>query len=546
MPMSTLGCYSDAGLAPDVLSMGETAMHILVRLVQVNRALWGYLIWFGACRMHIVQPRASPAQRFAGLLEGLGSTYVKLGQGLGLHRELLPDGFIVALQKLQDHVASFPTASAIAEVEAAFARTIDSLFATFDLVPLAAGSIAQVHRARLHDGRDVIVKVRRPGLRRQIEEDLVLLRWTARVLMVFLPRLRAMRLFDVLDELGRDLHKEIDFRREATSIMRFAENFQNSPTIYIPGVVDELYSDAVLVQEMSKGQRIDDPAFLAEGPRLARALVDAFIQQFFVSGMFHADPHPGNLFVLADGRICMHDFGLVGFLDKTTRRNLAAFMGAFAQQDGDWLLDAFLDLGLLGGRPDRGLFRAGLEEIIQDYSRLPLRDWSFGAAFLRLARIGSAQNLRLPHQLLLMMRAVFLMESTVRHLDPEFNLVDGLFKRAQNTLAPRLGGSGLAELPSRLWFEALLAMEVAPASLHRFLSGLRAGEPRLDPTETEIGTVGTRIAYALLASAQYIGASILMNTSIGPRIGGVPLIAVAGYTLALWLTLRVGRRALRR
>lgn len=194
-----------------------------------------------------------------------------------------------------------------------------------------------------------------------------------------------------------------------------------------------------------------------------------------MAGVFHGDPHPGNLFVLADGRICMHDFGLVGFLDKATRLNLAAFMRAFTEQDGDWLLDAYLDLGLLGGRPDRARFRAGLEEMIQDYARLPLRDWSFGTAFLRLARIGRGQNLRLPHHLLLMLRAVFLMESTVRRLDPDFNLLEGLFKRAENTLAPRLHAPDLDELAARLQFEGLLALEAAPTNLRHLLARIRAG-----------------------------------------------------------------------
>lgn len=245
-------------------------MHILVRLVQVNRAIWGFLICLGCRRVRIVRPNTSPEQRLVALLERLGTTYVKLGQGLSLHRELLSDDFALALQQLQDHVGPFPTARALAEIEASFARTINALFSEFDPEPLAAGSIAQVHHARMHDGRDVIVKVRRPGLQRQIEEDLVLLRWTVKVLLIVLPRLRAMDLLDVVDELGRNLHKEIAFQQEAANIMRFAEIFHDSPTIYVPGVVDNLYTDAVLVQEMSQGHRIDDPAFLADGPRRAR------------------------------------------------------------------------------------------------------------------------------------------------------------------------------------------------------------------------------------------------------------------------------------
>lgn len=520
-------------------------MHVLIRLFRINIALWGYLAWWGAVHARLFRPGVTPAQRFAATLEQLGTTFVKLGQGLSLHSELLPDDYIAALQKLQDHVGPFPSELAKTEIEKSFGRHLPELFAEFDAQPLAAGSIAQVHRAVLKDGRSVIVKVRRPGIKRQIDEDVRILRWFVKSFLLVLPRFRRLAPLELIDELSRNLHKEIAFRQEAANIARFVEVFRNSATIYIPNAIKDLSSDWVLVQEMSMGRRIDVPNFLHDGPRLAHNLVDAYVHQFFVAGVFHGDPHPGNLFVLPDGRICLHDFGLIGFLDQTTRVNLVAFMQAFVQQDGDWLLDAYLDLGILDGKLNRAAFRAGLEELIQDYAHLPLRDWSFGAAFLRIARMGKGQNVRIPHHLLVLLRAVFLMENTVRKLDPEFNLLEGLFIKAGDTLKA-VAQPDFDELAARIKYESLVSLKELPQGLSRLMHRMRTEgivlsfhHTGLDEIQHEVKRASSNISLALITLGLYIAASLLMQHSIGPRLAGMPVLAAIGYGLALWLTLRV-------
>jgi ubiquinone biosynthesis protein len=527
--------------------MVADAMHVLVRLCRVNIALWGYLAWRGGVHAGLIRPGMTPAQRFAATLEALGTTFVKLGQGLSLHSELLPDDYIAALQKLQDHVGPFSADVATAEIEKSLGRPLTEIFSEFNTLPLAAGSIAQVHRAVLKDGRIVIVKVRRPGIKRQIDEDVRILRWFVESVLLALPRFRRLAPLELIDELSRNLQKEIAFRQEASNIARFVEVFRDSATVFVPGAMQNLSSDWVLVQEMSTGRRIDDPDFLPDGPRLARNLVDAYVHQFFVAGIFHGDPHPGNLFVLADGRICLHDFGLVGFLDQATRTDLIAFMQAFLRQDGDWLLDAYLDLGILEGKLDRAVFRAGLEELIQDYSRMPLRDWSFGQAFIRIARMGKGQNIRIPHHLLVLLRAVFLMESVVRKLDSEFNLLAGLFAKAGETLKAA-AQPDFDELAARIEYELLVSLKDLPAQLSRLMRRIRSEgvalsvhRPGLDEMQQEVKHASDKISLALITLGLYIAASLLMQHSIGPRLADIPVLAAIGYGLALWLTLRIVR-----
>ena len=522
-------------------------MQVLARLFRINIALWGYLAWWGAAHARLFRPRVAPARRFAAMLEQLGATFVKLGQGLSLHSELLPDDYIAALQQLQDHVGPFPAELAVSEIEKSFGRHLSEIFAQFDAEPLAAGSIAQVHRAVLKDGRTVVVKVRRPGIERQIDADVRILRWFVHSVLLVLPRFRRLAPLELIDELARNLHKEIAFRQEAANIARFVEVFRASSTIYIPNAIKDLSSDWVLVQEMSMGRRIDAADVLQDGPRLAHNLVDAYVHQFFVAGVFHGDPHPGNLFVLPDGRICLHDFGLIGLLDQTTRVNLVAFMQAFVRQDGEWLLDAYLDLGILDGKLNRAVFRAGLEELIQDYAQMPLRDWSFGAAFLRIARMGKGQNVRIPHHLLVLLRAVFLMENTVRKLDPEFNLLEGLFVKASDTLKA-VAQPGFDELAARIKYESLVALKELPRGLSRLMHRMRTDgvalsfhHTGLDEIQREVKRASSNISLALITLGLYIAASLLMQHSIGPQLIGMPVLAELGYGLALWLTLRIVR-----
>jgi ubiquinone biosynthesis protein len=530
-----------------ITGMGDNAMHVLSRLYRINVALWGYIAWWGGVHAHLFRPSVAPPQRFAATLEQLGTTFVKLGQGLSLHSELLSDDYTAALQKLQDHVGPFSGDLAKIEIEKSFGRPLSEIFSEFDVLPLAAGSIAQVHRAVLLDGRTVVVKVRRPGIKRQIDEDIRILRWFVKSVLLVLPRFHRLAPLELIEELSRNLHKEITFEQEALNIARFMEVFRDSATIYIPAAIKDLSSDWVLVQEMSMGRRIDNVDFRKDGPRLAHNLVDAYVHQFFVAGVFHGDPHPGNLFVLPDGRICLHDFGLIGFLDREARTNLVALMQAFVQQDGDWLLDAYLDLGILEGKLNRGAFRAGLEELIQDYARMPLRDWSFGAAFMRIARMGKGQNVRIPHHLLVLLRAVFLMENTVRKLDPDFNLLEGLFVKAGDALK-EIVQPDFDELVTRIKYESLVSLKELPQGLSRLMHRMRTEgivlsfhHAGLDEMRHEVKRASSNISLALITLGLYIAASLLMQHSIGPRIAGMPVLAAIGYGLALWLTLRIVR-----
>lgn len=519
------------------------------RALQIGLAFAGFVLWWGWHRGLMRCDDHPVAERFATLLQGLGTTFVKLGQHLSLRADLLPDAAQLALARLQDHVGPFPSELAVQAVESAFGRPCAQLFARFDLAPLAAASVAQIHRATLPDGTEVIVKIRRPGAAEAVESDMRILRVVATIAQALLPPLQRWGLVAIVAEIAGNLRLELDLAREARFVRRFAEAWCGSPDVDIPDVVDGLCASSVMVQRFSNGVRIDAVAG-PEREASARRLVDSYVTQFFERGLFHGDPHPGNLFVMADGRICFHDFGIVGRLDRRLRRALTAFALAFVEQDANWVVDAWLDLGLVGSQVDRRAFLPVVQSLLAECAERPLRDWSLSGALVRLVAVGRSQSVRLPTDLLVLTRTMLLLESTVRALAPTFSIFETLSRHAA---AGSIQQAPQTEASKRLAFEIGSAASDLPAlvaqRLHGVLGRERLFEIAIVPDaslQDGVDRASRRIALALVTLGLYIASSLLMQHAVGPQWGGMPLLALAGYALAIRFTFSIARgRALR-
>lgn len=514
------------------------------RAFAIAAAFGGFVIWLAWRRMPWARRSQSVGERFAELLQRLGTTFIKLGQHLSLRADLLPDETLHALARLQDHVLPFPVEVAEREIQQAFGQRVEQLFSRFDRVPLAAASVAQIHRAALPDGREVVVKVRRPGILSQVDSDMRLLRQVARVAQWLIPPVRRFGPVAMVDEIWANLRLELDLAREARYVRRFADAFRGSATVTVPDVIGDLWTQTVFIQEFSQGRRIDTLSG-EPGLAVAQSLVDSYLHQLFRMGLFHGDPHPGNLFVMSDLRVCFHDFGIVGHLDKRLRRALAAFATAFVEQDADWVVDAWLDLGLLRQQTDRQMFRGVVEDILRDCAERPLREWSLAQAFMRLVAAGRSSAIGLPTSLLVLSRMLLLLESTVRQIAPAFSIFETLSKHVES--GP-LGDSKQHAAPSsrRLPFELAAAMDELPQFVARQLHG-RLGKARLfelaivpDPSFAQtLAQTGDRIALALVTLGLYIASSLLMQHAIGPKVAGLPMLAIAGYALAIRFTFSV-------
>lgn len=520
----------------------------VLRALQIGLAAFGLMaaaLW-ARCSLSAAEALPRHVRR---ALERLGPTFVKLGQALSQRRDLLPPAWIQELGRLQSEARPFPPSAAAASITRAFGRPPNELFEAFEPASLAAASVAQVHRARLWDGRAVVIKVLRPSVGAQIDRDMRIVTALAWVATRLLPAFRRRRLVALSREIWRNLRLETDLAQEARNIRRFARAFEGSPTVFIPPVVEPLSAGDVLVQEFSHGRDIGDPALSGQAQGLAKAFVDFYLEQFFRLGVFHADPHPGNIFVLEDGRLCFHDFGAVGLMDARSRRALMAFLLAFSARDPDWLADAAGDLGLLRSSADRAELARGVESILVELEGRPIESWSIADLMGDVARLGGGDALELPPHLAVLMRTVFAAEGTLRTLDPNINVTELLSASAAGALQhiqEAAGGDG--HRFGRFRWEAATAARDLPRAAAEWLQARRRGGglalrlPDATAAANRLGRAADRIALALVALGLYVAASLLMQHSIGPRIfGDLPLLAALGYGIALWVTYRLVR-----
>lgn len=480
-------------------------------------------------------------------LVGLGTTFVKLGQGLSLRWDLLPAPYREALSRLHSDVPAFPADLARRMVEQAFDAPVDQLFASFDDKPMAAGSVAQIHPARMHDGRDVVVKITRPGIHAQVQADLRLLRRTVRVARWIWPPLKRHRPFELVDELGAFLRDEIDMRHEAQNMRRMARVLDPLPGITLPHVIDPYATHAVLVQDRSHGTRLEAAYGTAAAPALASALLDAYVHQLFGAGVFHADPHPGNLFFFEDGRLCLHDFGSIGVLDPASRLALGGMVEAIAADDAEGVLDAATALGFFPSQVDRRSPVREIHLILSELASRPLAEWSIAEAIWRVARIGQGAGFRLPAHLLAMIRTLFLVENTLRALDPDLDLLGTLSTRAADIAdiadASRPGSS--RPLAMRLARTARQLPQIATDLLRQ--AQLSDGRPAfsvhhhgLSSTQEALARTGNRLALALVTLGLYVSGALLTLHATGPQVlGHLPFLAVAAFAAAGLLSLRL-------
>ncbi len=510
---------------------------------------WAFSAFFWAwLRLRRTAPQQLPI-RLRAMLERLGTTFIKLGQGLSVRRDVLPPGYREELENLHSNVPPFDPLIAVATIESAFEKPLAALFADFERVPFAAASVAQVHRAWMHDGTKVAVKVRRPRITQQVKHDLRLLRGLVTVMQWLLPGLRRQRPLELIDELARQLMAEIDLRHEAANMRRMRPAFERDPTITMPAVFEPYVAPDVLVQGFSHGAPVADDFGTSRGPQFAGRLLDAYLQQLFVGGVFHGDPHPGNLFSMSDGRLCFHDFGNIGYLDPVARRALALMVEAVSYADAEGTLDAALAMGFLSAPIDRRAYTRAISEIVDEMSTLPLSQWSLAETIWRIARVGQGEHFRLPRHLLVLMRTLFLAENTIRALDPDFDLMAALEQRKPllaKAFGQANGGTGserpLAQRVSRTAdaVSTILADLLRQAQLEDGRPGVSVHHRGLEDLALHLGRTGNRLSLALVTLGLYIAGSLLMLHSAGPLVWGhVPVAALFVYAIAALLSLRL-------
>ena len=370
--------------------------------------------------------RESRAVRLRRALESLGPIFVKFGQMLSTRRDLLPPDIANELALLQDRVPPFPIEQALGVLEAYYQKPIDAVFLNFDRTPIASASIAQVHFAELPDGTEVAVKVLRPGIERIIAHDLALMETAAIVLEKLWPEGRRLKPREVVAEFTKYLNDELDLMREASNCSQLRRNFKDSELLVVPEVYWDWCGKSVMVMERMHGVPISQiEALKAQGTdlsALSRAGVEIFFTQVFRDGFFHADMHPGNIFVHRDGRYIALDFGIMGTLNEEDKNYLAQNFLAFFKRDYRRVALAHIEAGWVPAKTRVDEFEAAIRTVCEPIFDKPLKDISFGKTLLRLFQTARRFEMEVQPQLVLLQKTLLNIEGLGRQLDPELDL----------------------------------------------------------------------------------------------------------------------------
>ena len=487
-------------------------------------------------------------------LEGLGPAFVKLGQLLSSRSDLLPPAYLEALGRLQDKVEPFSFGDVERVVQQELGVRLSKGFAFFESEPLAAASLGQVHRAALRDGRELAVKVQRPDIRERVADDLGVMEDIAEFVDRHTETGRQFDFVEMVHEFRRTLLQELDYRREAQNMVRLAANLAAFRNIIIPRPVDDYTTSRVLAMEFVVGRKITSMTPLMrqdiDGPRLATDLFRAYLHQIIIDGFFHADPHPGNVFLTEDGRIALLDLGMVSRLAPARQDQLLKLLFAVGDGNGDRAASIALEIGEPRGRVDEMALRRQVQELVQHYQDAPIEQVQVGRVMLEIARTAGQHGIKLPSELTLLGKTLLNLDQVGRTLAPDFDVNRALREEAANLMQQRMwqgtsaGGIFTAALEAKEFIEHL------PGRINKVLDAVTNNDVKLnvelideDALIEGLQKIANRITLGLLLASLILGAALLMRVETRFRLFGYPGFAMLFFLVAaggaLWLAFTI-------
>ena len=491
----------------------------------------------------VVQTAAPEAEELSKDLERMGPTFVKLAQLLSTRADLLPTAYLDALSRLQDDVAPFSFGEVEEIVTQELKVRISKAFAEFEAEPLAAASLGQVHRARLRDGREVVVKVQRPGVRELIVKDLEILLELADFLDNHTEVGKRYEFGGILTELRKSLLRELDYRQEARHLKTFAQNLREFERIILPAPVDDYTTSRVLTMDFVPGTKITSLSPLArmdiDGYGLAEHFFRAYLKQMLVDGLFHADPHPGNVFLTDDARLALLDLGMVARLTPRFQENLLQLLLAISEGRGDEVSDLTIKMGEPKDTFVEKEFHQQVKELVAQHHGASLESLNSGRIVLEITRISGESGFRLPPEFTMIAKTLLNLDQVVHTLDPVFDPNASIRQNATELMRERLFKSmSPGNLFSTL-LESKSFVEKLPGRVNRFLDAIANNEMEIkvdaiDETRLMEGLqkIANRITMGLVLAALIVGAAMLMRVETSFKIFGYPGLAMLFFFVA--------------
>jgi ubiquinone biosynthesis protein len=477
-------------------------------------------------------------------MEELSGAFVKFGQLLSLRPDLVPEEYCNEFAKLQDNVPPFPSKTAKDIIEKELNKPLNKLFSHFEETPIAAASIGQVHKARLKTGQEIIVKVQRPDIEQKFSSDIDIMHHLANLIDSFYKP-KVVKMKELVEEFERYTSHEMDYVKEANNINAFYNNFRHEKNIKIPKAYAEFTTKKVLVMDYIEGTKLKDIDKIknVDKKKVLHEVVNAFFKQVFIDGFFHADPHPGNIFVLKNNKIAFIDFGIVGKIDPLMKSRILEFFEALIYRDTDSLAFLLMDMGFADYEVDKEKLKLSLEEGLGDYYNLPLNKIDFGEVFNAIVRIAKMHNIKLPNDFILLGKAILTIESVAAKLDPEFSIVVAGKPFVEKLTRTRTKVANLLKSVKEgsAWLREFVLN--APEKAREAIYGFRKTSATLRQIDNDITTLAVemdkssnRITYGLLIAALVVSSALLISYD-RYLLFGFPVFSFIGLVFALLFSL---------
>ncbi|MBD0373385.1 MAG: AarF/ABC1/UbiB kinase family protein [Pyrinomonadaceae bacterium] len=491
----------------------------------------------------LTSTEAPKAEELARDLEQMGPTFIKLGQLLSTRPDLLPYAYLEALTRLQDKVEPFSFAEVEEIITTELGVRISKAFAEFSSTPMAAASLGQVHRAKLRDGRDVAVKVQRPGIRERIVQDLDSLLEIAEMLDKHTKTGQRYDFSSMLEEFRKSLLQELDYRQEARNLVTFAENLSEFEDIVVPQPIEDYTTSRVLTMEYIKGKKITTLSPLAridiDGDSLAEELFRAYLQQILVDGFFHADPHPGNVFLTDDNRIAIIDLGMIARISPRLQENLLQLLLAISEGRGEDAATQAIKMGEARANFDEAKFRREVADMVVRNQNSQLSDINAGQVALEMTRVSGENGFRLPPDITMMAKALLNLDQVGQTLSPRFDINGAIRRNASEIMQQRMMKSLSPGNIFASMIETKDFLERLPSRINQVLDMIANNQLKINADVIDekslmegIQKIANRITLGILLASLIIGAALIMRVETSFRIFGYPALAVVFFLIA--------------